>query len=194
MQETVHVYANNYLRNLHSEIYKLNNNQTSEDFLNFFIKDDVFSIDLICKDKGQIELYINESFHFYDLRSTESVILITNNHLLLKTEQQRRRYINKCVDYINNLVSDKHKRKSIPKKVKNDLWINYFGQQNATGKCYVCRSEIHITKFEAGHVVPDSMGGLPTVENLRPICGGCNKAIGKENLYSFKVRYYPDNK
>src|SRR3989339_714684 len=60
MQETVHVYANNYLRNLHSEIYKLNNNQTSEDFLNFFIKDDVFSIDLICKDKGQIELYINE--------------------------------------------------------------------------------------------------------------------------------------
>lgn len=259
MKETVHVFVNYYLRNLLEEITKLNTNQSVDDFLNFFIKDEVFTIGLISRSNDAIQKYYNglkkifgfdkkilfcdldkltqewnetiylikreksledhfykiifcsifakkfnyekigvknyaidEAFYFYELRNTEEVVLITNNNLLLKDEPQRMRYVNKYIDYIKRLTSEKNKRKSIPKKVKDDLWINYFGEKTATGNCYVCRSEIRITKFEAGHVIPDSKGGQPTIENLRPVCSYCNKSIGDENLYSYKNRHYPD--
>ncbi|MCK5211727.1 HNH endonuclease [Candidatus Parcubacteria bacterium] len=260
MTNTVHVFAKNYLRNLHSEIYKLDTNQSVDNFIKFFSKDEIFTIGIICKSNDEIQKYINEakellrfgkkiifgnldklaqewneiiylikqkkslenyfyqiikasifarkfknekigtknynideSFHFYRLRNTEEIILITNNSLLLKTEVQRRRYINKYIDYINNLTSTKNKRKTIPKKIKDDLWILYFGEERAQGDCYVCKTKIHISKFEAGHVTSDSEGGQPTIENLRPVCSHCNKSIKEENLYSYKRRHYPNN-
>jgi len=142
---------------------------------------------------GRINYAIDKVLHFYEIKDIGEIVLVTNNNLLLKTELQGKRYVDMAIEHIRKIVSNKktRKRKTIPKKVKDDLWILYFGEDNAKGKCYICKTEIHISKFEAGHVTSDSNGGEPIIENLRPICGPCNKSMGEENLYLYKNKYYP---
>lgn len=82
------------------------------------------------------------------------------------------------------------KRRSIPKEVKMDLWNKYFGKNNALGKCFVCKKEIHMQYFEAGHVIPASKNGSDKISNLRPICRGCNGSMHDTNLYDYKNRHY----
>jgi len=81
------------------------------------------------------------------------------------------------------------KRIAIPKKVKMDLWEKYFGRKKAEGQCFVCSKKIHISQFEAGHVVPASKNGSDKINNLRPICRGCNGSMGNRNLYEYKKSY-----
>jgi hypothetical protein len=33
-------------------------------------------------------------------------------------------------------------------------------------------------------------GGTPELENLRVVCGTCNKSMGTRNLYTFKMAYF----
>ena len=49
-----------------------------------------------------------------------------------------------------------------------------------TDKCAVkwCNAQVTPFTFEAGHNIPESKGGETSVDNLRPICGKCNKAMG----------------
>lgn len=75
------------------------------------------------------------------------------------------------------------KKKTIPKSLKENVWIHYIGE-NFTGKCSVewCNKKITPFTFETGHNVPESKGGHTSIENLRPICASCNKSMG--NRYS----------
>ena len=85
------------------------------------------------------------------------------------------------------------KRKAIPKAVKTSVWNKYIETDDPNkliGKCFVgCGSEITIANFEAGHVTAYSKGGSDKVDNLRPICGTCNKSMGTMNLLEFKETY-----
>jgi 5-methylcytosine-specific restriction endonuclease McrA len=83
-------------------------------------------------------------------------------------------------------------RKSIPKPLKLNLWHKYFNKENACGNCYICTRDIHISDFEAGHVIPVARGGTNLIDNLRPICGICNKSMGTQNLEDFKTKYFKD--
>ena len=49
--------------------------------------------------------------------------------------------------------------------------------------------DISDTNFECGHIVSESAGGTVDIENLRPICGHCNRSIGKTNMEEFMTRY-----
>ena len=75
------------------------------------------------------------------------------------------------------------KKKTIPKSLKENVWIHYIGE-NFTGKCAVewCNKKITPFTFETGHNIPESKGGHTSKENLRPICASCNKSMG--NRYS----------
>uniref|UniRef100_A0A6C0HRQ5 HNH nuclease domain-containing protein n=1 Tax=viral metagenome TaxID=1070528 RepID=A0A6C0HRQ5_9ZZZZ len=55
--------------------------------------------------------------------------------------------------------------------------------------CYVCEKMLDHTTFEAGHIEPHTKGGLNTLDNLRPVCGGCNKTMGTMNMDEFKAIY-----
>lgn len=53
-------------------------------------------------------------------------------------------------------------------------------------KCWCCNiNEVSAFNFEAGHVKARNLGGLNTIENLRPICGFCNKAMGIKNMFIY---------
>lgn len=86
------------------------------------------------------------------------------------------------------------KKKSIPKKVKDDAWKKYIGNKNEV-LCICCRTNL-ITPFEyhAGHIQSEANGGDVTVENIRPICSACNLSMGQRNMDEFIAKHYPANK
>lgn len=74
----------------------------------------------------------------------------------------------------------------MPTELRMDVWNTYIGKTKRTGPCYTCERTIDVTAFEAGHVHAHALGGVDTVENLRPICGHCNRSMGKSDLEAFK--------
>jgi hypothetical protein len=82
-------------------------------------------------------------------------------------------------------------RKAIPKKIRGEAWKAHFGS-STEGSCYCCRKELDIfDDWHAGHIVPSARGGPDTADNLRPLCGSCNLAMGTEHMDAFKARCYP---
>ena len=82
-------------------------------------------------------------------------------------------------------------RKAIPKKIRGEAWKAQFGS-STEGSCYCCRKELDIfDDWHAGHIVPAARGGPDTADNLRPLCGSCNLAMGTEHMDLFKARCYP---
>jgi hypothetical protein len=88
-------------------------------------------------------------------------------------------------------VIDKRSRKTIPKKIRAQVWTNTFGS-STHGVCHCCNSTINcLDSWHAGHIVASANGGSDTAENLRPICVSCNLSMGSEHMDSFKTRCYP---
>ena len=52
-----------------------------------------------------------------------------------------------------------------------------------------CEKEpIKMFNFECGHVIAKANGGQMDIENLRPICGTCNKSMKTEHMSIFKKK------
>jgi hypothetical protein len=78
-------------------------------------------------------------------------------------------------------------KKIIPKSVKIAAWNDNFGKQCGEHECYIgCGNFIYQGNFECGHVIAKSKGGLPHVNNLKPICSQCNKSMQTQNLEDYK--------
>jgi hypothetical protein len=61
------------------------------------------------------------------------------------------------------------KREPIPRDVKQAVW------RRDEGRCTECASDFDL---QYDHVIPFSMGGAATVENLQLLCARCNQAKG----------------
>lgn len=86
---------------------------------------------------------------------------------------------------------DGYKKKAIPKGVRTHVWNEYIGKEKGEGLCYCCgKNMIDKAAFEAGHVVPEVKGGAATPENLRPICGSCNRSMGDTDMRDYAKRHY----
>ena len=80
-------------------------------------------------------------------------------------------------------------KKSIPKVLKDLVWITWVGDRIAVTKCLCCETnEIRMNNFHCGHVLAESDGGTLSVDNLKPICAPCNLSMGSEHMESFKER------
>lgn len=86
----------------------------------------------------------------------------------------------------------KPRSRKVPPQLRRLVWETYMiDSKSAYGPCTVCSNEIHILSFECGHVISHANGGELTLENLRPVCGSCNKSMGKMDLWEYKERYFP---
>lgn len=85
-------------------------------------------------------------------------------------------------------------RKSIPKTLRIKVWDTTIGKEKGVGDCFVCNTNIDSKNFECGHIISVKEGGETTLENLKPICGCCNKSMGIQNLIEFKDKYFPQIK
>ena len=82
------------------------------------------------------------------------------------------------------------KKRSIPKVIKTQTWLQYFGKC-FEHVCWCCEhTVIQVTDFHAAHVIPESRGGTVTVANLRPTCSACNHSCYDMNLNLFKNTYF----
>ena len=88
------------------------------------------------------------------------------------------------------------KRKApIPAALRAAVWNTYIGAAKGKAKCPVCESqEISTFTFECGHVIAEANGGPTNLENLRPICGTCNRSSGTRNMMEFKESHFVANK
>ena len=82
------------------------------------------------------------------------------------------------------------KSKRIPATIRNMVWNFYIGKEIKKGLCFCCNSEdISSANFQCGHIISKKNGGNETIENLRPICGLCNKSMGAQNMEIFMDNY-----
>ena len=81
------------------------------------------------------------------------------------------------------------KRESLPKCVRNALWINFF-KDARVGMCQCClREQITIGNFHAGHIIAHANGGSTTLDNLTCLCMLCNTSMTTHNLHDFIQKY-----
>jgi hypothetical protein len=86
-------------------------------------------------------------------------------------------------------LDESRKRKRIPKYIKNLAWKKHIGLGHE-GKCYCCGSTITLFNFQVGHNIALVKGGTDNIENLIPICAGCNNAMGTDSIEEFKKRHW----
>jgi 5-methylcytosine-specific restriction enzyme A len=48
--------------------------------------------------------------------------------------------------------------------------------ERSGGKCEACRAPLAVGKFAYDHVIPDGLGGSPTIENCAVLCNACHAA------------------
>lgn len=97
---------------------------------------------------------------------------------------------------IDNIVDDIpiDKKRKVDKNIKQAIrklvWYHYNGKKNSNVLCWCCNStEITPFDFECGHVEARSKGGKDTIQNLRPICGLCNRSMGNQNMLEFQKEH-----
>ena len=85
-------------------------------------------------------------------------------------------------------TSSSRTRKTIPKTVRIQVWRKYCGEEYF-GVCFTCKERINVFEWECSHVKADCEDGEPTVTNLRPCCGACNRSMGSMNMKAFCILY-----
>ena len=83
-------------------------------------------------------------------------------------------------------INVKMNNRNIPSAVRNAVWNIYVGNDIKQGICFCCNTEpITTANFDCGHVESRNNNGKATIQNLRPICGLCNKSMGTKNMETF---------
>lgn len=77
---------------------------------------------------------------------------------------------------------------SIPQKIKVLVWEKYIGRFYE-GQCFCCESNIDVFNWHAGHIIAHVNGGQVTIENIRPICSGCNLSMSSMSMRDFVIKY-----
>jgi len=86
---------------------------------------------------------------------------------------------NKNKNYKINKSKNKNKsKKNIPKKIREQIWINNIGKE-FDSKCMIdwCTNKIDVFNFHVGHNIPESKGGTLELSNLKPLCANCNLSM-----------------
>ena len=166
---------------------------TCDDFINFLIdKNKKFNKHV--NEIGYKQLYINDEDQFYQdevkiLKNTTYYTIGFKNNNFITNEK----YLFK-----KDVIPEHHtfkKQKGYNETVlRKKVWIHEFGNKKK-GDCpvYLCDNEISDTNFNVGHIISEANGGERVIENLRPICTGCNSKMGKMNWNDY-VKKLKQNK
>ena len=126
---------------------------------------------------------------------------ISEKDLITASEPEQTLYeLKESARQANNKVAEKYKtlsstysakkKETFPDWFKSRLWRKFNGSLEKV-RCPVCSdSLIEPNSFSAGHILPESKGGMMCLENIMPICGDCNSQMGARHLYWFAWHYY----
>jgi 5-methylcytosine-specific restriction endonuclease McrA len=89
--------------------------------------------------------------------------------LVVERERRKRRKLERAHAALHQDRNGVPRREPIPREVRLDVW------RRDGGRCVECGSDFDL---QYDHVIPFSMGGATTTENLQLLCAGCNRAKG----------------
>ena len=96
--------------------------------------------------------------------------------------------------YLSHQAPQKKSKANISKALRMKIWETYIGLEKGIAKCCCCETtDMSQFNFHCGHVIAESIGGLTTFENLRPICQVCNGSMGTMNMFEFKQKYFSES-
>jgi hypothetical protein len=78
-------------------------------------------------------------------------------------------------------------KKSIPKSLKNAVWIKTFGTAEA-GRCR-CGDRILKVSHHCGHKIAESKGGDTAIDNLESICASCNLRMKTIEMNDWYIKH-----
>ena len=88
------------------------------------------------------------------------------------------------------IVKAVQKKNGCPKRVKEEVWNRYIGDDIPKHRCMCCKLNlIKMIDFQVGHVVSEYHGGTFAISNLRPICASCNHSMGTQNMIEYAKKY-----
>ena len=81
-------------------------------------------------------------------------------------------------DENEELKKNKYVKKTIPKALREQVWINTIGKKFSS-KCTIswCTNTITPFDYHCAHIIPESKNGSTTIENLVPTCSKCNLSM-----------------
>jgi len=129
------------------------------------------------------------------MSSDELVVHIAIAHTCSKCKEGKIKdlteHMTTCGQPAADSAAAKKKKERIPAHIKTIVWRTYIGNEKPEAKCYCCKHEtVDIRNFECGHVVAEAKGGPLTVDNLRPICRGCNGAMGTMSMEEYCQKFF----
>ena len=89
--------------------------------------------------------------------------------LVVERERGRRRQLERAHAVLSQEANGAARREPIPRGVRMAVW------QRDGGRCVECGSDFDL---QYDHVIPFSLGGATSAENLQLLCAGCNRAKG----------------
>jgi len=119
----------------------------------------------------------------------ENILLKEENKLLNEEIEKLKNPKNTKSKKPKNMKSKK-KKETIPTAVRIKVWATYIGTDEAKGKCFCCCDKtIYQHDFQCGHIQSEHNGGQVNIQNLRPLCGKCNRSMGTKNMLEFMNQY-----
>lgn len=115
----------------------------------------------------------------------ELITVATRLGLSISTSSRKK----DVIEILKTVKSKPTNKKSLPKAVRSKVWHDNIGEKHGIGECFCCKGVITRENYECGHITSRANGGSDSIENLKPICGHCNKSMGTTNMDKFISEY-----
>ena len=89
--------------------------------------------------------------------------------LVLERERRKQRRLDRAHAAMHQELAPVARREPIPRDTRLAVW------KRDSGRCVECGSDFDL---QYDHVIPLSMGGATSAQNLQLLCGACNRAKG----------------